>query len=145
MPCLSLSDLESSFKRLSLVGKTVNLVTENETGRKGFNTGIFKQIVSGDTVTAEVKHGDIFTFQPKCKMVFAMNSLPHTTDKSKGLYRRLVILPFDVTFSGENDNKMLEEELRQELDGILAFALKGLKRLRANNFEFTQSEKSQEC
>ena len=142
---LPLRDFESSFRRLKIVGKSVNLVTENEFGRKGFHTESFKQIVSGDLISAEIKGGRVFDFKPSAKLIFAMNRLPNTPDKSYGLYRRLIILPFNRTFSGNEENKMLEDELQDELQGILTFAIRGLKRLRKNNFNFTIPEKSQKA
>ena len=149
---VSLNELGNSFARLDLVDKTVNLVTETEVNGASFNTEFFKSLVSGDAIRAEVKHGASFTFKPSVKLVAAMNSLPFTKDQTFGLSRRLLILPFQRQFetgqdgnqTGVSENKAdvgLLEKLLSELPGIFNLALKGLKRLRANDFRFTQSDK----
>ena len=50
---LTLQDLDNSFRRSSLIGKTVNIATENEINIKGFNSQYFKAIVSGDRILVE--------------------------------------------------------------------------------------------
>lgn len=138
-----LKDIESPFRRTALVGKAVNILTENEFGRTGFQTQHFKAIVSGDIVTAEIKGGETFSFRPSCKMIFAMNRLPNTEDKTFGFRRRLIIIPFDEMFTGDKADKLLDKKLSKELSGILLFALTGLKRLRKNNYDFTIPKRSQ--
>lgn len=136
---LSLQDLESSFQRSNLIGKTANIATENEIKTKGFNSQYFKAIVSGDRITVEKKYENSISYAPICKMVFAVNNLPYSPDKSHGLYRRLFILPFERRFDGKQADKHLKGKLQTELAGILNWALIGLKRLRENGYEFTQS------
>jgi len=136
---LSLQDLDNSFRRSNLVGKTANIATENEINPKGFNSQYFKAIVSGDRITVEKKYENSINYAPICKMVFAVNNLPHSIDKSHGLYRRIFILPFEKRFDGKNADKHLKEKLQVELAGILNWALVGLKRLRENDYEFTKS------
>ena len=149
---VSLNELGNSFARLDLVDKTVNLVTETESNGAGFNTEFFKTLVSGDALRVEVKHGASFTIKPTVKLVAAMNSLPRTNDQTFGLSRRLLILPFQRQFETRKNSNSAEtneniadvdllEKLLSELPGIFNLALKGLKRLRANDFRFTQSEK----
>ncbi len=141
---LPLTDLESSFRRYALVGKTLNMVTEAEFKTSAFSTNHFKAIVSGDSCTAEIKGGALFTFQPTCKLVIALNAMPKVMDKSHGFKRRIIILPFDRIFKEYEQNKQLKYELEEELDGIFNFALKGLKRLRENDYNFTIPQRSQE-
>jgi len=77
------------------------------------------------------------------KLVFLMNELPLLSDDSFGFERRLLILPFDKTFLPHEQDKDLPKKLANELEGILAWALDGLKRLIANNYTFTISESMQ--
>lgn len=137
---LSLQDIGREFARWGLVGKTVNIAAENEVAKRGFDTQAFKQIVSGDRIPINRKYHDVFSYAPVCKLVFAVNSLPQTSDMSHGLFRRMFIIPFTERFDGEKADKNLLGKLLTELPGILNWALKGLQRLRSNNFEFTKSE-----
>ncbi|WDH98699.1 phage/plasmid primase, P4 family [Paenibacillus urinalis] len=137
---VSLGELDNSFARSELVDKILNLATENEVGKSGFDTTYFKSIVSGDTIRVERKHEQGFSYQPFCKLVFALNNFPYTKDKSYGFLRRLVILPFNKTFKEEKADVNLLNKLTEELSGILNFALSGLKRLEANGYRFTKSQ-----
>ncbi len=138
---IPLADLEKPFQRHELAGKLVNFASENEFSRNGFNSQYFKAIVSGDPIAAEIKYGATYTFEPFCKIIMAMNSLPITRDLTDGLKRKMLIIPFDAQFKGKKADKYLKDKLKNELNGIFNFAIKGLKRLIANDYEFTKSSK----
>jgi P4 family phage/plasmid primase-like protien len=135
-----LQELDNAFARYELVDKLVNLATENEVSKDGLNTQYFKSIVSGDPIRVEKKYEQGFTYKPFCKLVFALNNLPYSRDKSFGFERRLLIVPFNRTFSKDERDPRLIDKLKMELPGILNFALEGLKRLRKNNYEFSSSK-----
>lgn len=136
---LTLQDLENSFSRSNLIGKTANIATENEISAKGFNSQYFKAIVAGDRIQVEKKYQDSISYAPICKLVFAVNNLPYSPDKTHGLYRRMLIIPFNRRFDGKQADKHLKKKLQKELAGILNWALVGLKRLREQDYEFTFS------
>ena len=136
---LSLKDLEKSFNRAILMGKTVNIATENEVSGKGFNSQYLKAIVSGDSITVEKKYQDAISYSPICKLVFATNNLPSSNDCSYGFYRRICIIPFNVRFTEETADLNLKHKLESELPGILNWALAGLKRLRHQQYNFSKS------
>lgn len=135
-----LSDLNSSFARYELVNKIVNIASENEVRDNGFNSEYFKAIATGDQIRVERKFHEGFSYSPLCKLMFAMNSLPFSKDRSHGFHRRLIIIPFEKRFEKGSEDKDLASKLKQELPGILNFALDGLKRLRTNKYTFTESE-----
>ncbi len=136
---LSLTDLDNSFRRANLVGKTANIATENEISSKGFNSQYFKAVVSGDRIQVERKYEAPVSYSPLCKLVFAVNNLPYSRDRSYGLYRRMLIIPFNRRFEGKNADKRLKLRLLAELPGILNWAITGLVRLQKNDYEFTHS------
>ena len=138
---VSLNELGNPFARLDLVGKTVNLVTETEVKGVSFNTELFKAIVAGDEIRAEIKGGATVKFRSTVKIVAAMNSLPFAKDQSYGLSRRLLILPFERQFTGDEIDVDLQDKLEQELPGIFNLALRGLERLRRQKYRFTESSK----
>lgn len=135
---VDLSNLENSFSRSGLYNKLVNLTDEMEGKIK--DSGFYKRIVSGNSIEAQFKFKDSFKFKPFCTLVFAMNNFPQINDKTHGLYRKMIMIPFDVTIKEEDQDKDLGEKLRNELDGILQFAISGLKRLSEQN-KFTYSSK----
>jgi putative DNA primase/helicase len=122
------------------VNKIVNIASENEVREGGFNSEYFKAIATGDQIRVERKFHEGFSYSPLCKLMFAMNALPFSKDRSHGFHRRLIIIPFEKRFEKGSEDKDLANKLEQELPGILNFALDGLKRLRANKYTFTESE-----
>lgn len=140
---IPLSDLGKSFSRADLKDKILNLSTENESSGRAFNSQYLKAITGGDDIEAEFKGKDIFVFKPVCKLIFAVNALPSFRDTSHGFLRRVMIIPFENTFSIDEGTADvdIEKKLKKELSGILNFAIEGLYRLRKNNYRFTQCAK----
>ena len=140
---VTLSNLNPKFQRAELFGKIVNISTENEVSK--FNTEALKSITSGDPIQIEHKFQKPFTTRLTAKLLFAMNSLPEPKDKTFAFYRRLVLVPFKTKFidnprEGTNEmkrNPKIEEGLLEELPGILAWCIEGLKRLVENKYQFT--------
>lgn len=140
---LSISDLSKSFSRADLKDKTLNVSAENESpSGKPFNSQYVKAISGGDEIKAEFKGKDVFTLQPYCKLIFAVNTLPNFNDKTTGFIRRVKIIPFKAQFSIDDGTAdiNLEDKLLAELSGIFNWAVRGLLRLRKNNYCFTESK-----
>ena len=75
-------------------------------------------------------------------MAFGNGNLNALYDKSDGFYRRQILLKVKECPKGRKDDKHLSEKPLAELDGIVLWALEGLKRLMDNDFHFTISEKT---
>jgi putative DNA primase/helicase len=124
--------------RINMYNKLFNLA--EETPSKAFlDSNLFKNLVGGGPVTARHLFKDGISFRNRTKLINACNELPLTGDPSHGMFRRLLIVPFDAIFvEGKNMNIFLQEELREELPGILNKVIAGYKRLNENN-GFTKS------
>jgi putative DNA primase/helicase len=127
MPMEALSNLHYVA---NLFAKLVNISVETNT-KSEVCDATFKQIVSGDSIEADRKYGQPFTFRPYCKLIYALNNMPRVNDKTDAYFRRLIILRFNKQFSEGEDNKNLKNELLQELDGIFMWCIAGYKRLKA--------------
>ena len=141
---VSIRNLSRNFSRAKLSKVALNISTENESSNgKLLDSQYVKAISSGDSIEAEFKGKDVFSFKPTCKLIFCTNTLPQFNDKSNGFYRRIMIVPFESHFSIEDGTAdiNIEKKLTAEMSGILNFALKGLKRLEKNDFKFTKSKK----
>ncbi|MFH1116559.1 MAG: phage/plasmid primase, P4 family [Pseudomonadota bacterium] len=135
---LQLSDLKERFRVAELQNKLVNFC--NEVDARGLVTdSLLKAIITGDTLTAERKNQQPFTFNPFCKILISCNKLPQTADKSYGYFRRWVILPFTQVFSTDTQRfpdaktpnpHIADEIVETELSGVLNWAIAGLKSLR---------------
>ncbi|WP_067727844.1 DNA primase family protein [Oceanobacillus damuensis] len=142
---IPLAEFSQQFGLEGLVNKTVNIAAENEMGGKSLKTENFKAIVSGDTVTINIKYRPAITYKPYCKLVFVVNNLPDSMDVTNGYFRKLMLIPFSRTFKPTERNVNLTQELLAELPGILNWAIEGLKRLRENNYQFSECKVIEEC
>jgi len=114
--------------RAELHGKLVNI--SHEMGADAtIADGYLKAIVAGDRIEAERKFQPSFSFEPFARIVAATNSLPHLKDTTDGFFRRAVILPLTRQFEEAEMDKRLPDKIMKELDGILVWAVQGLRRM----------------
>ena len=125
------------FQLVSTIGKLANIAPEADSSDKP-HIGMLKAFTAGDTITIDRKNLTSVQVVPTAKLVIAANSRPTFVDRSEGLWRRLVPVPFNITIPEEKQDKKLTEKLTKELPGIFNWALKGLKRLNKHG-RFTES------
>jgi len=129
---LHLNDFKDKFRLAGLADKLVNFSTEVE-ARGLVADSMIKAIISGDPLTAEHKNLPAFTFRPFVKLIVSCNRLPATSDKSHGYFRRWCVMPFTQTFDRDKrDKRRAERIIREELSGVLNWAIAGLARLKAD-------------
>ncbi len=128
---IELHQLSNKNYIVEIQNKYVNFCSEIDS-KNSFSSGIFKRIVAGETLTGDAKFKNPIKFQPFCKLLFATNGLPFTTDTTKGYFRRIMILKFNRSFEGSQKDPTLVNKLYQELDGIFNWLLIGLERLYKN-------------
>jgi len=97
--------------------------TETEEGSR-FNESEVKLITGGDTITARFLHQEYFEYRPQFTLWISGNHKPVPGD-SYSIWRRLILIPFDVRFSEDKQDKGLSNKLRAELPGILNWAIEG--------------------
>ncbi len=77
-------------------------------------------------------------------LAFSNGDLQALFDRSDGFYRRQLVLTTREKPAERVDNPNLAEKMKTEIDGIFLWAFEGLQRLAANNFKFTESERTRE-
>lgn len=93
----SLSDMcgeNGDRSRANLSGKLLN--TCSDVAPNAFSGDIFKRIASGEPISTRQLYKDVATLTDYAKMLFCLNELPKTNDKSNGYFRRFLIVPFKV-------------------------------------------------
>ena len=75
---------------------------------------------------------------------FGNGSLKALYDRSEGFFRRQIILTTRPKDASRTDDPFIAEKMCTEAEGIFLWCLEGLRRLIANNYCFTLSERARE-
>lgn len=146
---LDLSELSHEFKASGLFGKLANIGDDIEDEFIP-SAGIFKKIVSGDRINANVKNMAPIEFNPYCKLIFSGNTIPRLGRgrDSDAIIDRLIIVPFNASFrkGSEDFSPFIKYQLRTDecMEYLVKIGLEGLKRVLAANAFTTTSAIEQE-
>jgi len=139
---LTWQDLDEKFATVQLFGKLANIFADLP-AKEIRETGTFKAITGEDYISAQHKFKDYFSFKPFVRLLFSCNNVPkNVSDRSDGFYRRLIIVRFDHTVPDSKKDGDLKDKLMLEKDGIIAWAMVGLKRLIENKFKFSETDRT---
>lgn len=144
---LDLKELGDRFSTSMMYGKLANIGDDiGDDFLQGSQVSVFKKIVTGNRIKAERKGQDPFEFEPFIKMLFSANNIPRMKDKTGAVLRRLVIIPFNASFSKEDQDydpyikyKLIQEE---SIAYLIKLGIEGMKRIMLNN-GFTNSSRVQ--
>ncbi len=129
---ISPSDWGDKFLPIEMFGKVLNFAGELSES-KNIPGEIFKQIVEGEQITGQYKNQNPFQFRPTCAQVFNSNHLPKTRDSSDGFNRRWLIIEWNKRIDANKKIVDLAQiVLEYEKEAIVAWAVEGFKRLKAN-------------
>ena len=142
---LDLRDLGDRFKTAELFGKLACI--GDDIGDEFIpNPAAFKKLTSGDRLTVEKKGQNPFDFNSYAKLLFSANSIPRIKDKSGAVLTRLIIIPFNATFSRDDPDyrPYIKYELKatEAMEYMIQLGISGLKRVLENQ-GFTESEQTQ--
>ncbi len=102
------------------------LVTASESGEaRQLDEERVKRITGGDTVTARLLYHEPFEFVPQFKLWLATNSRPRIKGTNHAIWRRVMLIPFNVTIPKAEQDHALSAKLRSEASGILRWAVEG--------------------
>lgn len=107
-----------------LRGKRFVAMSESDDGRH-LNEAQVKSLTGGDVVVARELYQSVINFTPSHKLFLASNHMPVIKSTDHGIWRRIRLVPFKVIIKPEDRNPNLEKELREELSGILNWAIAG--------------------
>jgi len=110
-------------------GKRLLIAAELQEGTR-LNNSVVKQLCSTDDVFAEKKYKDPFSFTPCHTLVLYTNHLPKVGASDAGIWRRLIVIPFNAKIEGEGDIKNYAEYLYANAgESILAWVIEGAKKV----------------
>lgn len=110
-----------------LKGKRLAIAAELEEGQR-LSTSILKQITSTDKIQGERKFKDPGDFTPSHTVVLYTNHLPRVGASDSGTWRRLIVIPFNASFTGKGDVKNYADYLVENAGpAILSWVIEGAK------------------
>lgn len=111
-------------ERTDLFHKRFVAVIETEQGRRMAEVFV-KEATGGDPIRARRMREDMWEFQPTHKLFLATNHKPTIKGTDNAIWERMRLIPFTVTIPDTERNTKLPDELLGELQGILAWAVRG--------------------
>jgi len=141
---IPLSMFSHPFALAPTLGKVLNSTSESCHGLDELAETMLKSYTSGDRMSFQRKFREPVHAVPTAKIMISTNQLPQFADKSMGLWRRLLFVPFENSYPEHRQNPNLAEELSEELPGIFNWAFEGLKRLERSG-RFTQPAKCKQA
>lgn len=107
------------------------LVALSETDRNdAFSEARLKELTGGERIAARPLYRSEVEFTPQAKFVLTTNDLPRVRGTDEGIWRRLIVVPFEQSFT--TPDPKLQATLRAELPGILAWAVNGAREFYAS-------------
>lgn len=107
-----------------LHGKRLVVCQETEDGCR-LNESLVKHLTGGDALKARRMRENFWQFYPTHKLILSTNYRPVIRGTDRGIWRRLRLVPFTVTFDGAKEDRGLAGRLRAEASGILTWAVRG--------------------
>lgn len=108
-------------------GKLLNICNETENQR--LPTSRIKEVIDGNEIYVSRKYLPNINITPTVKVVVSWNERPQVKDKSFGFWRRLLLVPFENTYEGDDADPFLLDKLKKEAHGILNWMIEGHRRL----------------
>jgi putative DNA primase/helicase len=107
-----------------LFGARLVTSVEVDEGKRLAET-LVKQMTGGDRMKARFMRGDFFEWTPTHKLFLAANHRPVIRGTDYAIWRRIHLVPFEVTIPKEERDPQLPTKLLAEASGILAWAVRG--------------------
>lgn len=140
---IELQELGGRFSSGNLVDTRLNI--GGDLPNKVLSADVIKTVkglTGNDIMTAERKFQQPFSYKPTTKLLFATNHKITIAYKDEQFIERLVVLPFLNSVPPEDQDRKLLDKMKDERPAIFNKVLKAFKRLRDNNFIFTEVDEN---
>lgn len=110
--------------KMRLRGARLAFCSETEKGRK-FAEATMKRLVDGTPIEANLMHKNPIQFEPSHTLLMLTNHLPAVSGDDPAVWRRILVVPFDVVIPPDERDETLPERLKQAAPAILAWCYDG--------------------
>lgn len=103
------------------------VVTHETESGTAWAEGQISKMTGTDKMTARFAYGKTFEFYPKFKLWFSANNIPRVSGGRSGLWRRIMVVPFEQEIPEKEQDPLLLMKLRSSevQQAILAWAVRG--------------------
>jgi putative DNA primase/helicase len=129
-----LASFGNRFALGSTLGKALNTSSESSEQLEKHAEALLKAYTAGDRMDFERKFKEPVRAVPTAKIMLATNEPPRFSDRSQGVWRRMIYVPFERVIEPGRQDKMLYYKLAIEMPGIFNWAYAGLRSLRKSGF-----------
>ncbi|MEO1110490.1 MAG: phage/plasmid primase, P4 family [Pseudomonadota bacterium] len=107
-----------------LPGARLVRAAEPEQGMK-FRESMIKSLTSGEPILIRRLHAEFNEVYPTFKLVISGNHKPDVRGADDGIWRRVLLVPWDVQIPKEDVDKKLPDKLWNERAGVLQWLIEG--------------------
>jgi putative DNA primase/helicase len=108
----------------ALRGSRMVLTTETEANARLAEAKV-KSMTGGDRVSARYMRGEFFEFTPTWKITISTNHRPKISGGDYGIWRRVVLVPFNNVVTLDRQDPNLQNKLLEEAEGVLSWLVNG--------------------
>uniref|UniRef100_UPI0035C7D143 DNA primase family protein n=1 Tax=Palleronia sp. TaxID=1940284 RepID=UPI0035C7D143 len=108
-----------------LMGARMVRASEPEQGTR-LQEGVIKELTGGEPMLVRALHSDFVEVKPQFKLTISGNHKPDIRNTDDGIWRRILLIPFDVQIPEAERDPDLGKKLRAEAPGILNWMVAGL-------------------
>lgn len=116
----------NTYELARLYGARLVTTGEPDKGDR-FAESLIKQVTGGESINAEHKYKDPFEFYPDFKLWIGTNYKPEIVGTDLGIWRRIMLVPFEYTIPPEERDINFGKKLLAELPGIFNWVMEGCK------------------
>jgi len=118
---------KQEYQRAEIAGYLLNISTEIS---KSMKLDLFKKIASREPLPCRHIQRKPFIAKRYATSIFAANELPADIEQTPAFFRRLLIIPFDVSIpKEEQDTDLAQKIVASELSGVLNYLVEGVNTL----------------
>lgn len=134
----SLTD-DKGYHRAKIKDKIVNYGSDIKLNK--IDAGMFKTLASGEPVEARLPYCEPFIMSDYAKLIFNLNRLDNANiEHTHGFYRRIIIIPFNVTIKDEYQDRSLHKKILENKAGVLNWVIEGAERVIKNEDIYMSEE-----
>jgi len=111
---------------IPLIGARAVRSSEPEQGER-FKEGMIKSLTSGEPIPVRALHSDFVFIKTFFKLTISGNHKPEIRGTDDGIWRRVLLVPFDVQIPEAERDPNLGETLWGERDAVFAWMVEGLQ------------------